>query len=319
MAVHTILKKKEILNFLENYQLDSMLSFEGISEGIENTNYLIKTKSKYYILTLYEKRIKSTDLPFYQSLMIHSKKKGIKCPTPILSKSNKTILKLKSKQTSLFTFLEGSCLEKWNIKHCYKIGQVLARLHKINKKFFMKKENDLSLNSWKQLFIQCKKGMEKISPSSKSILNKELIFLKKNWPIKLPKGIIHADLFPDNVLFINNNVTGVLDFYFSCYDFFIYDLAITLNAWCFINDKFKKEFFMSMLNGYQNIRKLSINEKKNLNICLRGACVRFFFTRMYDKIFSKQKKIYIKKHPNEYLKKLSFHIQNKINKELVFE
>lgn len=319
MAVHTLLKKDEISKFLKNYRLESFQSFKGINEGIENTNYLLKTKNKNYILTLYEKRIKKSDLPFYLSLMTHSKRNGISCPVPILSKSRESILELKKKKISLFTFLKGKCLKNWNENHCFKIGKVLGEFHLANKNFVKKKKNDYSIESWTKLYTKCKNDMELISPGSKSILENELLFLKKNWPKNLPKGIIHADLFPDNILFMKNDICGVLDFYFSCNDFFVYDLAITLNAWSFEKNIFNVKLFMSLIKGYQDVRKLTTNEKKSLNICLRGSCVRFFFTRMYDTIFSKQKKIYRNKHPNEYLKKLIFHRKNTFIKEYTFE
>ena len=320
MAVHTILNKDEVSNFLENYNIGYLKDYSGITEGIENTNYLIKTDKQKYILTLYEKRTNKRDIPFYLDLMKFSKNNGLECPLPILSKSQKDILVLKGKNTSLFTFLNGKCLKKWNQNNCFEVGKILAKFHRVNKKFYKKKSNNLGYTGWKKLFKECQKDMDLKISGSRSLLNIEMNFLEKNWPKNLPSGIIHADLFPDNILFSGKKkISGILDFYFSCNDLYIYDLAIAINAWCFENNIFKKHFFNSLIKGYQASRKLTLGERKNLNICLRGAAVRFFFTRMYDLINVNTLNKPIAKDPNDYLKRLKFHLSKNIAEEFSFE
>ena len=307
MAVHTILKENEVINFLNNYNLNSFKRYTGITEGIENTNYLIETVSEKFILTIFEDRVEEKDLPFYFELMDHSFKHGINCTRAIISKNNNRLINLKTKKCSLFTFIEGKCIDQWDEKHCHDVGSVLGKFHKVNSKMKMKKKNDYDINGWKTLLEKCSHNMNSVIPNSYDFFLNELSFLEKNWPDKLPKGIIHADLFPDNVLFLNNTISGIIDFYFSSYDLFVYDLAILINAWCFKNEVFDKKKCLNILDGYQINRKLLAEEKKFLNICLRGASVRFFMTRMYDLLFTKKKKNLIHKNPLEYLIKLKFH------------
>ena len=307
MAVHTILQKDEVINFLKNYNIDNLERFTGIKEGIENTNYLIETTNKKFILTIFEKRVEKNDLPFFFELMEHSFDHGINCPRAIVAKNNSRLIDIKNKKCSLFTFLEGKCINQWNEKNCYDVGKILGKFHKINSNVVTKKKNHYDIKGWKKLLKKCGNYMNKMIPDSYDIILNELNFLQSNWPDNLPKGIIHADLFPDNVLFLNNELSGIIDFYFSSYDLFLYDLAILINAWCFKGKTFCKVNFLNILNGYESNRKLEVDEKKFLNICLRGAAVRFFMTRMYDLLFIKKKKNLIHKNPKEYLEKLIFH------------
>ena len=307
MAVHTILKEKEVINFLNNYNLNNFKKHTGITEGIENTNYLIETISEKFILTIFEERVEEKDLPFYFELMDHSFKHGINCPRAIVSKNNNRLINLKGKKCSLFTFIEGKCINQWNEKNCYDVGSVLGKFHNVNSIMKIKKKNDYDIYGWKTLLEKCSHDMNSVIPNSYDTILNELSFLEKTWPDKLPKGIIHADLFPDNVLFLNNTISGIIDFYFSSYDLFVYDLAVLINSWCFKDEIFNKKKCLSILNGYEINRKLLAEEKIFLNICLRGASVRFFMTRMYDLLFTKKKKNLIHKNPLEYLIKLKFH------------
>ena len=315
MAVHTILLKKEIVQFLKDYDIGNLKGFEGIKQGIENTNYLIKTTKNKYILTIFEKRIKRSELPFFIELMDFSNKNNISCPVSIKNSFQKNLVSLKSKKCALFTFIEGKCLENWSDIICYKIGQILGDFHNVNKKFKKKNKNHFDLQGWKKLFEKCASGINKLIPNTKDEIYNELIYLSNNWPQKLPKGIIHADFFPDNILFKNSEVTGILDFYFSCYDFFIYDIAIAINAWCFKNNKMKLSRIKHLLTGYKSKRKISIHEMQALNICLRGASMRFLLTRIHDSLFVKKNFLYTLKNPKEYYDKLIFHTLNIKNKE----
>ena len=307
MAVHTILNKIEIVDFLDNYNIKNLKKFTGIKEGIENTNYLIETINKKFILTVFEDRVEVEDLPFYFELMDHSFKHGINCPRAIIAKNNNRLINLKKKKCSLFTFIEGKCINKWDEKNCLDVGSILGKFHTVNAKLKYKKKNYYDINGWKNLLEKCSNSMNGVISNSYEIIQNEVNFLEENWPNKLPKGIIHADLFPDNVLFLNNSISGIIDFYFSSYDLFVYDLAVLINAWCFKGKTFSKKNFLNIINGYQIQRKLLIEEKKYLNVCLRGAAVRFFMTRMYDLLFIKKKKNLIHKNPLEYLNKLIYH------------
>ena len=308
MAVHTVLKENEIKRILSLYDVGNLIEYKGITQGIENTNYFLKTNKEKYILTIFEKRVNNRDLPFYLDLMDHIKSQGINCPRSLLSKQKKRLQSIKKKKLAIFTFIHGKCLKNWNKDICYSVGKELAKLHQLSTNFHKERNNDFSINKWVSIFEKLKKKVGNFFPETDSIISKELDFLKENWLKNLPKGIIHADLFPDNILFKNNKISGIIDFYFSCTDFFVYDLAITINAWCFNKNKFQHSFFSSLINGYQSERKLTEHEKKKLNISLRGAAIRFLLTRLLD--FYKEEKNLIKKDPLDFLNILSFHTRN---------
>ena len=307
MAVHTQLKKKDIINILSNYNLGELIRFSGIKDGIENTNYKIETNTNKYILTIFEKRVKKSNLPLFLKLMKLSNENGIKCPQPIFDKKGNLINQIKSKSFSFFTFLDGQSKKKWSSKTCFNLGKTLAEFHQANQKINFNIKNDFGLLYWESLFIEIKK---KINKNESSLINKEINFLKNSWPKDLPRGVIHADLFPDNIFFKNSSISGILDFYFSCYDFLIYDLAIVINAWCFIRGNFEKKNFHNIIAGYQSIRNLEKKEKDAFNIMLRGASMRFLLTRLFDKLNKQNDKLVEKKNPQEFLDILKFHIQN---------
>ena len=312
MAVHSILTEKDIKGILNNYDIGKLVDYTGIKDGIENTNYLIRTEVNKFILTIFENRVKTSELPFFFDLMQNSFRKKINCPTVVGRLNGKKSVIFQKKQISIFTFLNGKCLKNWNINNCYDIGVMLGTFHVKNRSFKKRINNHFGIKEWKRLFSKCKQEINKILPSEKNYIEKELIFLFKNWPSNsLPKGIIHADLFPDNVLFENRKISGIIDFYFSCYDFLAYDLAILVNAWCFSKSNFKKKFYKNLLNGYESIRPLTTNEKKKFNILLRGASMRFLMTRIFDKVNTPKKNNVTIKDPLEYLFKLKFHQSNK--------
>ncbi len=318
MAVHTKLSKANILKIIQNYKLGELINFQGIKEGIENTNYFLRTNDNKFIITIFEKRVDTSRIPFYIDIMLTSKSRGIKCPVPIKDINGEYLNIVKNKKMSVFKFLEGKSKKKWTKHDCYNVGKVLANFHVANKDNLSVIKNNFGLKYCENIFKKSQKNIYDIIPDSFSMIKKEINFIVSNWPSDLPEGVIHADLFPDNVFFQKGDISGFLDFYFSCIDFLSYDLAITINAWCFQNNKFNKVFFNSLIEGYQSIRKLVFNEKKYINILLRGAALRFFFTRIQDAINTKESKYLSKKDPIEYFNILNFHI-NKNSERFYFE
>ena len=315
MAVHTELSEANINKILKNYQLGELIRFTGIKEGIENTNYLLRTRDKNFIITIFEKRVDIKQIPFYFEVMTNSHSKGIHCPVPIKDKNGELVNKVKNKKMAIFGFLDGNSKKKWNEDDCFMVGQKLAQFHLANINNKLKAKNNFSLNFWKKIYLNCLNKFNTVIPNSLNIISDEIDFISFNWPTNLPEGIIHADLFPDNVFFKEQKISGFLDFYFSCCDFLSYDLAITINAWCFYKCKFKEDFFLSLISGYQSVRKLETNEVKNINILLRGASLRFLFTRVYDSLNSNEGEFLKKKDPLEFFNILKFHIKVNVAKK----
>ena len=308
MAVYTKLEHKEIDRFLEQYNINNFKDFKEITEGVENTNYLIKTLGQDYILTIYEKRVDENDLPFFIKLLSILSENNFPCPKPIPNKNNEKINKIKNKNAALVTFLNGHSKTRITIEDCFEIGKITAQLHEITKKFNIYRKNNLSIESWQSIFDKIIKQKidldESIIKKTKNYLN----FLKDKWPKELPQGIIHADLFPDNIFFTNNKVSGIIDFYFACNDFFAYEIAICLNSICFDNNStFNMTKAKNLIDGYSSTRELSEDEKKYLPILSMGAAMRFFLTRLYDFYHTDNKANVKIKDPFEYLKKIEFH------------
>ncbi len=293
---------------MSSYDINHLVSWEGIAEGVENTNYFINTKNNNFILTIYEKRVRKKDLPFFINLLSHLAKNNFPCPKPISNKKGLASSILKEKPAALFSFLPGESINNPSSNNCYKAGHFLSVVHESSKNFKMQRDNKLSLLGWNDLINQFDNKINSIHENLFNIINDELIFLSDNWPKNLPSGIIHADLFPDNVFFQNDEISGVIDFYFACNDFFAYDIAITLNAWCFDEkNALDKNKSSSLINGYQKLRKLEKNEKELFPILLRGAALRFLLTRIYDLINKVDGAIVKTKNPIEYLNKLIYH------------
>ena len=308
MAVYTKLEHKEVDRFLEQYNINNFKDFKEITEGVENTNYLIKTLGQDYILTIYEKRVDENDLPFFIKLLSILSENNFPCPKPIPNKNNEKINKIKNKNAALVTFLNGHSKTRITTEDCFEIGKITAQLHEITKKFNIYRKNNLSIESWQSIFDKIIKQKidldESIIKKTKNYLN----FLKDKWPKELPQGIIHADLFPDNIFFTNNKVSGIIDFYFACNDFFAYEIAICLNSICFDNNStFNMTKAKNLIDGYSSTRGLSENEKKYLPILSMGAAMRFFLTRLYDFYHTDNKANVKIKDPFEYLKKIEFH------------
>ena len=308
MAVYTKLEHQEVRQFLEQYNINNFKDYKGITEGVENTNYLIKTSEQDYILTIYEKRVDENDLPFFIKLLSYLSENKFPCPKPIANKNNEKINRIKNKNAALVTFLNGQSKNKITSEECFEIGKITAQLHEITKKFDINRKNNLSIENWESIFEKTIKQKidldESIIKKTKNYLN----FLKDKWPKNLPQGIIHADLFPDNIFFANNKVSGIIDFYFACNDFFAYEIAICINSLCFDNNStFNMTKAKNLIDGYTSIRTLSEDEKKYLPILSMGAAMRFFLTRLYDFYHTDNKADVKIKDPFEYFKKIEFH------------
>jgi homoserine kinase type II len=311
MAVYTKIDQSEIISITKKFKLNKIIKFQGIKKGIENTNYLLKTKKNKYILTIFEKRVKKKDLPFFMKLMDKLNSYNISCPKPLKNKNGKYLTLIKKKTACIVTFVNGQDKKTLNIQNCYKIGKNIAKLHRTSKKIKLFRKNSMSINSLDPLLKSIKFKSKNISPNLQSVLTQSLNKIKKDWPKKLPKGIIHGDLFIDNIFFKKNKFAGFIDFYFSCTDYFMYELAICVNALCF--DKKNNKFIInnkkikSLIKGYESVKKISLKEKNSLNILCRGAALRYLLTRVYD-YFNTPKNTLIKiKDPKEYFQKLIIH------------
>ena len=311
MAVYTRITNSDLLLIENKFNLKKIISFKGITQGIENTNYLIGTKKEKYILTIFEKRVKKKDLPFFMDLMDKLNSYNINCPKPLKNKKKQYLIKLKNKSACIVTFIKGKDKKKLNNKECYQVGKNIAKFHKASAKIKLFRKNSLSGNNLDSLLKSIKFKSKKITLNLQLILRKSLFDIKKEWPKNLPKGIIHADLFLDNIFFKKNKFEGFIDFYFSCNDYLMYEIAICINALCF--DQKNNKFFMNknkvrnLIKGYNSVRKISKKEKDSINILCRGAALRYLLTRIYD-YFNTPKTALIKiKDPNEYFQKLIIH------------
>ena len=315
MAVYTKINKKDLNSFVKKYNIGKVLRFKGIKEGIENTNYFIQTSDSKFILTIYEKRVKKKDLPFFMKLMENLNKNNFKCPKPIKNVNNKYISLIKKKPAALVSFLDGTSKNNLSAENCYQIGVQVAKFHLITKKLSIKRNNSLSLDSWEKLFKKIEKRCSKIEINLPFKIKESLVEIKKNWPRNLPKGIIHADLFPDNIFFKNNEFSGIIDFYFSCNDYYAFEIAVCLNALCFDglsqNLSFNVTKAKKFLKGYSSVRKISNREKKYFKVLCQGAALRFLLTRVFDYLNLSKGAILSIKDPIEYLKRLDFHNSTK--------
>jgi len=322
MAVYTKYNQDEIDEILSGYDLGKLETFKGIEEGIENTNYFISTKNKKYILTVYEKRVKSKDLPFFSKLMSFLDKANFKCPVPILNKKKETITNYNGKELMVVSFLEGKAKQNLSPTNCESIGVEVAKMHEITKNFKLKRENDLSIKSWRGLFETVKDQCSQIHKDLPKLISENLNDVEKKWPSDLPKGIIHADLFHDNIFFLKNKFSGIIDFYFSCEDYFAFEIAVCFNALCFEGVKENLSFNVTkakkFIDGYSSIRKLSDQEKANIKVLSQGASLRFLLTRVFDALNTVEGAMVKVKDPIEYLKRLEFHKKSKSYEDYFF-
>ena len=322
MAVYTKLNKSEIEEIISLYKLKNLESFAPIEEGIENTNYVIIANKKKYILTIFEKRVKEQDLPFFCELISLLNKSGFKCPLPLLNLENNPISKFKRKKLTILTFISGKSKENLSNENCEDIGKEAAKLHLLTSNFKIQRKNALSIESWRNMFENIKDKCIKIHKDLPNLIEANLKDIEKNWPSNLPSGIIHADLFKDNIIFENNKVSGIIDFTFSCNDFYALEIAICFNALCFDGVKSNLSFNVTkakkFIDGYSSIRKLSDQEKNSIKILSQGAALRFLLTRVFDAINTVEGALVKIKDPIEYLKRLEFHKNAKSYEDYFF-
>ncbi len=311
MAVYTKINNQDILSLSQKFNLGKIIKFYGITKGIENTNYLLKTNNNKYILTIFEKRVQKKDLPFFMKLMDKLNQQKINCPKPIKDKNGKYLTLIKNKTACIVTFLNGKDKQNLNNKNCYDVGKNIGRLHNAAHKIKLYRKNSMSINNLESLLKNIKFRSNTIVPNLKSVLRTNLREIKKEWPKNLPKGIIHGDLFIDNIFFNKDKFTGFIDFYFSCNDYSMYEIAICINSLCF--DKKKNKFVLnnkkvkSLIKGYESVKKISLKEKKALNILCRGAALRYLLTRIYDYFNTPKTALINIKDPKEYFQKLIIH------------
>ena len=316
MAVFTKLSKTEIEKYLGLYDIGNLDHHSEIIEGIENTNYKIICNGTPYILTIFEKRVNENDLPFFINLKLYLNQNNFKCPKPIQNRKGEIINSIKNKKSVIISFIEGNKIDEPNINECSEVGKMVGNLHNLTLNFNQSRENSLDVKEWKNLLTKCIKIEDKKFNILCQELENEIDFLEGSWPKNIPSGVVHADLFKDNIFFKDEKITGVIDFYFSCYHFFLYDISIVINDWCFEkNGKiFRNEYFEAILSGYNKYKKLSEQELESFNIMLRVAAVRILVTRLHDYIFHPEDAIVIKKDPYQYYNILKWHQNNNVMK-----
>lgn len=308
MAVYTDVPDEELAAFVAEYDLGAVTAFKGIAEGVENSNFLLRTERGSYILTLYEKRVRAGDLPFFLGLMEHLAARGFTCPTPVKGRDGVALRHLCNRPAAIVTFLDGLWPRRIQTLHCAGVGDALARLHLAGDGFAISRPNDLSVAGWRRLLAASADRAHEVRAGLAEELSAEFARLESEWPSGLPAGVIHADMFPDNVFFRDDRLTGVIDFYFACNDAFAYDVAICLNAWCFEADgSFNVTKARALLTRYEAVRPLSAAEYAALPVLARGCALRFLLTRLYDWLNHPPGAFVKPKDPLEYLHKLRFH------------
>jgi homoserine kinase type II len=309
MAVYTEVTDEALADFLSGYDIGTMVAFRGIAEGVENSNFSLRTTTGDYILTLYEKRVDPNDLPWFLGLMEHLAQHGLVCPQPVHGHDGAALRKLCGKHAAITTFLPGVWPRRVRVLHCGPVGTALAKLHLAGADYAPKRENALGPRSWTPLLERCRAHADEVQDGLVRQLDEALGGILAGWPAQLPVGHIHADLFPDNVFFLDDHLSGVIDFYFAATDLLAYDIAVCLNAWCFEPDfSFNVTKSRALLAGYQCVRPLSAAEQAALPVLCQGAAIRFLLTRLYDWLNTPAGALVTRKDPLEYLRRLRFHL-----------
>jgi homoserine kinase type II len=308
MAVYTDVSAEDLGRFLAGYDLGELLSYKGIAEGVENSNFLVHTGTGHYILTLYEKRVAAGDVPFFLALMEHLALRGTTCPQPVKARNGNPLGTLCGRPAAIVTFLDGMWMRRPDAGHCAAVGEALARMHLAGADFAGRRRNALSVTNWRPLFEQAEERADDVQQGMRATIETELDHLEKSWPRDLPQGVIHADLFPDNVFFLGDRLSGLIDFYFACTDTLAFDVAICLNAWCFEPDaSYNVTKGRNLLASYIKTRPLSDAEREALPLLARGAAMRFLLTRLVDWLNVPPGALVQPKNPLEYYRKLRFH------------
>lgn len=310
MAVYTEVSDEELAQFVAEYEIGAVLACKGIAEGVENSNYLLQTETGPYILTLYEKRVSRDDLPYFIELMEFLARHDIPCPTPLHARDGQALRELCGRPAAIVTFLEGMWPRRIQPFHCAALGEALGQLHVAGADFPMSRRNDLSVEAWRPLFDACESRADEIETGLAKLLADELDYLEANWPKNLPVGVCHGDLFPDNVFFRGETLSGLIDFYFACTDLIAYDVSVCMNAWCFERDRsFNVTKARLLLANYRKVRPFSQEEVAALPILARGSAARFLLTRLYDWLHRPEGAYVQPKDPVEFLRILTFHQQ----------
>jgi homoserine kinase type II len=308
MAVYTDVAAEDLAEFLKGYDIGELLSYKGIAEGVENSNFLLHTTKGAYILTLYEKRVALDDLPYFLSLMAHLAERGVRCPQPAKNRKGEVYSWLAERPAAIINFLEGVWPRRPNAAHCTGVGEALANMHLAGSDFPLFRKNPLSVAGWRPLFDLAAPRADSVQPGLRDFIARELDHLETRWSTDLPVGVIHADLFPDNVFFLGEKLSGLIDFPFACNDILAFDVAICLNAWCFEPDhSFNVTKARALLNAYGRARKLSEAEQEALPLLARGSALRFLLTRLVDFLNVPPGALVKPKDPLEYVRKLRFH------------
>ena len=310
MAVYTEVSDDELIHFVAQYEIGRVIACKGIAEGVENTNYLLQTDDGLFILTIYEKRVAIEDLPFFLGLLDHLAARDVPCPTPVHGRDGSALRTLAGKPAAIVTFLKGVWPRRPTPQHCAEVGAALAQMHSAGQEFELQRANALSLDGWPRLIEATTARADEVQSGLGKEIVREFEALREYWPVSLPTGVIHADLFPDNVFFMSDKLSGLIDFYFACNDAFAFDLAICLNAWCFEHGtEFNITKARRLLSAYSAVRPIEAAELDALPQLARGAALRFLLTRLYDWLHQVDGAMVKPKDPLEYLTKLRFHQQ----------
>ena len=309
MAVYTEVSDEVLTAFLADYELGALVAFRGIAEGVENSNFSLRTTSGDFILTLYEKRVDPAELPWFLGLMEHLAQRGIVCPLPVRARDGGALRHLCGRYAAITTFLPGVWPRRVRLEHCGPVGTALAGLHLAGADYAPIRPNALGPHGWMPLLDRARDRADEVQPGLARELDAALHRILENWPHSLPAGHIHADLFPDNVFFLDHHLSGLIDFYFAATDILAYDIAVCLNAWCFEPDySFNVTKARAMLSGYAAARALSPQERAALPVLCQGAAIRFLLTRLYDWLNTPPGALVTRKDPVEYLRRLRFHL-----------
>ena len=308
MGVYTDVTQDELERFIAKFAIGDIVTFTAIPQGIENSNFLLVTTIGKFVVTIYERRVDPNDLPFFIGLMHFLSDNGFHCPRPLPNKKGEYLQTLAGKPAAVVSFLNGDSPRKITSAHCKKLGSAMAKMHLIASKYPLSRQNNLALSAWSKDFSKLRTQSDELKPGLSEWIQSELTSLRGSWPTNLPTGIIHGDLFPDNVFFLPNGVPAFIDFYFSCNDAYAFDIAICLNAWCFDNNQqFDRYFSQSLFDGYRSVRPLSRAELVAMPLLARGAAMRFLITRLYDWFNVRKNTPTQRKNPMELLPLIEFH------------
>jgi homoserine kinase type II len=300
----------DVARFLTDFAIGDLVTFHGIAEGVENSNFFVRTTGGAFILTLFEKRVDPGELPWFLGLMEHLAQHGITCPLPVRARDGQALRRLCDRPAAVTTFLPGTWPREVDVSHCASVGAALAKLHLAGQGYAAVRANGLGPQSWPRLLDRCRPGADDVHPDLTAELEAALSAILRTWPQDLAeRGHIHADLFPDNVFFHDGRLSGLIDFYFAATDLLAYDVAVCLNAWCFDADtRFNVTKARALLSAYAQVRPLSGGEHAALPVLCQGAALRFLLTRLFDWLNTPAEALVVRKDPLDYLARLRFHL-----------